>query len=53
MNIIEELCLRYDFHPDAAAFLGAAYDKLEGCPAAFAVFQQQVELYRQDYVIDH
>jgi hypothetical protein len=53
MNIIEELCLRYDFHPDATAFLSAAYTKLEGYPEALAVFQQQVELYRQDYVIDH
>ena len=53
MNIIEELCLRYGFHPDAVAFLAAAYHKLENTPEALEVFQQQVELYRRDPIIDH
>lgn len=53
MNVIEELCEQYGFHPDASAFLGAAYGKLESQPEAFAVFQQQVALYRENHLFDH
>lgn len=53
MNEMNQLCRRYDVHPDAEAFLAEAYAKLENQPDALAVFEAQVEVYRQDYLFDH
>lgn len=53
MSTMKDLCERYGFHPDACAFLENAYRKLESNGEAFAVFQEQVELYRQDYLFEH
>ena len=53
MNEMKQLCQQYDIHPDAAAFLVDAYGKLLENPEAYAVFQQQVEVYRKNYLFDH
>lgn len=53
MSTMKHLCEQYGFHPDAVAFLDAAYRKLEGEAEAFAVFQEQVEQYRQNYLFEH
>ena len=53
MNEMKQLCQQYDIHPDAEAFLTEAYSKLEANKEAFAIFEQQVAVYRQDYLFDH
>lgn len=53
MNEMNQLCRQYDVHPDAEAFLAEAYGKLLENQDAYAVFQQQIEVYRQDYLFDH
>ncbi len=53
MRFMKELCQRYGFHPDACAFLDDAYKKLEAAPESLKVFEEQVEVYRQDHLFAH
>lgn len=53
MSMMKHLCERYGFHPDACEFLDTAYQKLEANEVAFCVFEEQINLYRQDHLFDH